>query len=71
MALPRAKVKPAIPALVVAGAPERRATRAELARIAAIFKGRSDIITRRPSGKEVRFSMGRKSSRVEGRDLEL
>jgi hypothetical protein len=36
VALPRAKVKPAAPALEVAEAPERRATRAELLRRAAI-----------------------------------
>ena len=34
--MPRAKVKPAAPALEVAEAPERRATRAELLRRAAI-----------------------------------
>lgn len=39
MALPRAKVKPAAPALEVAEAPERRATRAVLLkRVAAIVK---------------------------------
>lgn len=36
VALPRAKVKPAAPALEVVEAPERRATRAELLRRAAI-----------------------------------
>ena len=36
VALPRAKVKPAAPALVEAEAPERKATRAELARMEAI-----------------------------------
>lgn len=37
VALPRAKVKPAAPALKEAEAPERRATRAEVERRAAIL----------------------------------